>query len=280
MTGHTPLAVIGGGNMGLAIVAGGISSGVIDASSVVVAEPDLAKHAAFKSARADDVVLTAREAIDRLEAMESTGAVAGQVLLAIKPQFFGAVASEIRTRVGERVVITIMAGTTGARVRGALGGGCRVVRAMPNLPAKIRRGTTALCLSSGAREGDDEFARRLFAGVGQLVVTIDESLMDAFTAVAGSGPAYVFHLAEAMVRAAVELGFDEQMATDIVRGTVAGAGALLGQALESPEELRSAVTSKGGTTEAALRVLGEKGFERTIVSAIGAARDRGLELGR
>ncbi len=279
MVEQTPLAVIGGGNMGLAIVRGGIASGAIAASNIVVAEPDVAKHGALGSIGVQGVSMTAREAVDRLEAMESSASGAGQVLLAVKPQMLSAAAGEIGARIGERVVITIMAGTPGERVRATLGGACRVVRAMPNLPAKIGRGTTAVCLSAGAREGDDAFARRLFEGVGPFVATIDESMMDAFTAVAGSGPAYVFYLAEAMVRAAVELGFDERAATEIVRGTVAGAGALLGQSLESPAELRAAVTSKGGTTEAAVRVLGAEDLEGIVVRAIAAARDRGRELG-
>ncbi len=273
-----PLAIIGGGTMGRAIVEGGMTSLALHFAPVVVAEPDVTKHGAFRKLDVTAVVGSAAEAMERLGEFEHAYGGRGQVLLAVKPQMLGAVAGEIGGRIGERIVITVMAGTPGAKVRAALGGECRVVRAMPNLAAKIRQGTTAVCLSAGAREGDDAFARHIFQGVGQLVVTIDESMMDAFTAVAGSGPAYVFYLAEAMVRAAVELGFDEKMAADIVRETVAGAGALLGEAFDTPEQLRKAVTSKGGTTEAALKVLEESGVPSTIVRALAAARDRGRTL--
>jgi pyrroline-5-carboxylate reductase len=198
---------------------------------------------------------------------------------AFEHALIAAVSAELAGRVGERVVISILAGMPGHRVREALGGRCRVVRAMPNLPAKIGHGATAVCMAAGARDGDDEFARRLFEGVGRLVVTIDESMMDAFTAVAGSGPAYLFLLAEAMVHAAAEIGFDEATANDIVRQTIAGAAALLSESVEAAGELRKAVTSKGGTTEAALRVLNDAGFTRALQRAVTAARDRGRELG-
>lgn len=273
-----PLAIIGGGTMGLAIVRGGLESRALGNSPFVVAEPDAQKRDALGRFSPGAAVATAREALDRLERFEREGGVPGQVLLAIKPQMLGTLGAEIGERAGERVVITIMAGTPGAKVRSALGGACRVVRAMPNLPAQIGRGTTAVCLSTGAREGDDEFARALFAGLGRLVMTIDESMMDAFTAVAGSGPAYVFYLAEAIVRAAGELGFDERTAAAIVRETVAGAAAMLGESLEAPEQLRKAVTSKGGTTEAAIKVLEDSGVQGTIVRAVVAARDRGRTL--
>jgi len=151
---------------------------------------------------------------------------------------------------------------------------------MPNLPAKIRQGITALCAGAGTRPGDDSFAREIFGGVGPMVVTIEESLMDAFTAVAGSGPAYVFYLAEAMIQASVRLGFDEPTARDIVRETIAGAGNLLADSAEAPEKLRAAVTSKGGTTEAACKKLDEAGVMPAIVEAIRAARDRGREIGK
>jgi len=265
--------------MGYAIVAGGVASLALHHGAVVVAEPNAARHAAFPALGSNiHVVASAKEALARLAEYERTDG-PGQILLAVKPQMLGAVAGEIGNLVADRVVVTILAGTPGAKVRAALGGRCRVMRAMPNFPAKIGRGTTAVCLSAGARPGDDAFARRLFTGIGRLVVTIDESMMDAFTAVAGSGPAYVFYLAEAMVRAAVELGFDEKTATDMVRETVAGAGAMLGEAFETPGELRKAVTSKGGTTEAAIGVLERERTGDAMVRAVRAAEVRGKELG-
>ncbi len=279
---YPPLAIIGGGTMGQAIVRGGMSNaGVIHRTFVVIAEPDEARHASLRQAGVH-VVRSATEAIQQLAAEESatTGPGTGQVLLAIKPQMLAGLADEIRPLLAEpsRVVISILAGMTTQRVRSLLGDTVRVVRAMPNLPARIRQGTTAVCRGTGTRDGDDDLALEIFNDVGPLVVTIDEALMDAFTAVAGSGPAYVFYLAEAMVRAAVELGFDETMASDIVRETVAGAGALLGEAFESPEQLRKAVTSKGGTTEAAIQTLDQSDLQGAIIRAVAAARERGRTL--
>lgn len=267
------LAIIGGGNMGRALLRCAISGAALRADRIVVAEPELGKHAGL-AAEGAAVVASAVEAIARLESMGGEG----QVLLAVKPQMLPALGEQVAGRVGDRVVISIMAGTPGARVRERLGPGVRVVRAMPNLPATIGRGVTALCLSAGAREGDDALARRLFACAGPAVVTVDESMMDAFTAVAGSGPAYLFYLAEAMAGAAESLGFDRGTAMAIVRQTIAGAGLLLAESGATPGELRAAVTSRGGTTAAALAVMDEAGVMAAVQRAIRAARDRGAEL--
>lgn len=278
---NPPLAIVGGGNMGLAIASGGMAgTGPLMRGFVTVAEPDEAKRAAF-TALGVATFASAVEAIGAVIAKEEKPGDA-QVLLAVKPQMLAGLAEQSRELFAaeSRVVISILAGTPTARVRAMLGPGARVVRAMPNLPAKIRQGTTALCAGAGTRPGDDAFAREIFAGVGPLVVTIDESLMDAFTAVAGSGPAYVFYLAEAMIQAGVRLGFDEPTARDLARETIAGAGNLLAESDEGPEKLRAAVTSKGGTTEAACKKLDEAGVMPALVEAIRAARDRGRELGK
>jgi len=286
---NPPLAVIGGGNMGLAIVSGGMAgTRPLMRGFVAVAEPDEAKRAAFK-ALGVATFAHAAAAIGAAIGKEDKGGEA-QVLLAVKPQMLMRLAEEVRELLAaeSRVVISILAGTPTAKVRAVLGvalgaasgAEVRVVRAMPNLPAKIRQGITALCSGAGTRPGDDAFAREIFGGVGPMVVTIEESLMDAFTAVAGSGPAYVFYLAEAMIQASVRLGFDEPTARDIVRETIAGAGNLLADSAEAPEKLRAAVTSKGGTTEAACKKLDEAGVMLALVEAMRAARDRGRELGR
>lgn len=204
------------------------------------------------------------------------------IVLAIKPQSLPEVAKEIRSYFDDRsrVVVSVLAGTPGAKIRSLLGDGARVVRAMPNLPAAVKLGCTALCISAGAHAGDDEFAQELFRGVGPTVIRIQEDLMDAFTAVAGSGPAYVFHLAEAMTAAAVALGFDHAAADAMVRATIFGSGAMLRADPRSPEAMRLAVTSKGGTTAAATAVLEQKGVHAAMVAAITAARDRGRELAK
>lgn len=275
---HPYLAIIGGGNMAQAILRGGTDSSALDPARIAVAEPDDGKRTELaRYARA--VVPSAAEALRWLEQQEPSPG-SGQVLLAVKPQSLEAVAQEIRPLLGERrrVVISILAGTPTRCIRELLGGAVAVVRAMPNLPAKVRRGVTAVALGEGAAPGDDEAAIRMFGGVGPTVVRIDESLMDAFTAIAGSGPAYVFYLAEAMAKAAVELGFDEATALRIVRETVAGSAAMLAEACDPPAALRAAVTSRGGTTEAAIRSMEADGVGAAIVRAIAAARDRGREL--
>jgi pyrroline-5-carboxylate reductase len=164
-------------------------------------------------------------------------------------------------------------------VRAALGGTVRIVRAMPNLPASVRRGVSAVALGAGARAADVEVAHALLGGVGE-TIEIPERQMDAFTAVAGSGPAYVFYLAEGMLHAAVRLGFDQEMAQRIVGATIEGAAAMLAASDHAPAELRARVTSKGGTTAAAMRILEDARTLETIVTAIRAARDRGAELAR
>jgi pyrroline-5-carboxylate reductase len=268
------LCVIGGGNMAQAIVRGGLDRGVLVPDQLVVAEPDEAKWSLWQGwgveVRADAAL-----------ALDVPARLSGewQVLLAVKPQVFGAVALAVGAGLaGSRVVMSIMAGVPSDRIRNAIGNDARVVRLMPNTPARVARGITAMCLGAGAHAGDETFARELFEAVGA-VEQVDESLMDAFTAIAGSGPAYVFYLAEAMVRGGVAVGFDETAATRIVRATLEGAGALLAATDESAPALRAAVTSKGGTTAAAVAVMDECGVMDAIVRAVVAARDRGREMG-
>ncbi len=276
-----PLAIVGGGNMAQALVKGATEAGVLDARRVAVAEPDGLKRDVFRSwgVRA---VKTTPELVNWLIASETEPG-QGQMLLAVKPQSLAEVGAQLAPNMGRptgatrRVVVTILAGTPSARVRALLGETAAVVRAMPNTPARIRRGVTAVALGAGAEAGDEERAVALFSAVGR-VVMIDESLMDAFTAVAGSGPAYVFYLVEAMTRGAIEVGFDAEMAPWLVRWVVSGAGAML-DALDQPAEtLRAAVTSRGGTTAAATGVLDEARMMEAMARAIVAARDRGREL--
>jgi len=271
--GECTLAIVGGGNMAGAILAGCARSGdpTLAPRRMVVAEPDGTRRAALAALGAE-VVANARE-LGRWLAPST------QVLLAVKPQSLASAASDLKGLVSGRVVISILAGTASATVRSAVGADVRVVRAMPNLAAGIGQGVTAVAVGSGSDEGDAALAQRLFGAVGPLVVRIDESLMDAFTAVAGSGPAYVFHLAEAMARAAVEVGLEPGEAEAIVRQTIAGAAALLSNDGRSAAALRAAVTSRGGTTQAAIAVLDGRDVAGAIQAAVVAARDRGRELG-
>ena len=267
------LAVIGGGAMASAILRGAAEAGVL-AGRVCIAEPDGARRAAFPLG-----VASASEALAWLAAHEGEPG-KGQIMLAVKPQMLSLVASEIAHLVEGRIVISILAGIPGQRIREALGGRCRVVRVMPNTPAQIRMGATAIALSAGATEHDAAFADRLFRGVGDVVIRLDEPMMDAFTAIAGSGPAYLFYLAEAMQRGAVELGFDASTARTIVEQTLLGATQLLKADGTPAHELRQRVTSKKGTTQAATDTFDTLGVMDAVVKGIIAARDRGIELGR
>ena len=279
-----PLAFIGGGTMAEAIVRGVVEAGVMTAADIAVAEPKSERRAVFEPLGVQSWA-SGSEAIRWLRERESTpGMGAGQILLAVKPQSLADVAGQIQPVLGpgRRVVVSILAGTPTAKIRDRLGGNggdVAVVRVMPNMPARIRMGMAAIAPGAGTQPGDDTLAHRIFEAVGH-VIRVDEQLMDAFTAVAGSGPAYVFYLAEAMSTAARKLGFDEAQSKQIVRQTIAGAGALLAESPDSPEALRAAVTSKGGTTAAATAVLDESRVMEAMVEAITVARDRGRELSR
>ncbi|MHC4975394.1 MAG: pyrroline-5-carboxylate reductase [Planctomycetota bacterium] len=266
------LALIGGGNMARALLMGALDSGIAESWEVGVADPSAPQRQ----------VLTRLgiRCVERAEDLASIIDDDTQLLLAVKPQALEEVARDANAPLtNPRVIISILAGTPSSKVRAALGDNARVVRCMPNTPCRVRRGMTAIALGDGAQEGDDELAVKLFEAVGK-VARIDESMMNAYTAVVGSGPAYTFYLAEAMTDAARQMGFDEKVADKIVRQTIRGSGAMLSELLDqSPEELRQAVTSPGGTTEAATDSLDNDQVIDAFVRALIAARDRGAELG-
>ena len=282
------LAIIGGGNMARAIISGACKSRLIAHNEIIVVEPDPRQREDLKHWGVE-ATTDHHAAISRLKAPATHAPdddlgpwkFGGQVLLAVKPQVLPDAAKQIRPAMEEtpRVVISILAGTPTAKIAALLGPQHPVVRVMPNTPARIGKGMAAITAGQNALPAHLELAEALFMGLGE-VVKIDESLMDAFTAVAGSGPAYVFFLAEIMLRAARDLGFDRITADRIVRQTVMGSAALLSESTEPPEALRAQVTSKGGTTEAALRVLEQRQVIDAFTAALTAARDRGRELSK
>ncbi|MCF8485333.1 MAG: pyrroline-5-carboxylate reductase [Rhodobacteraceae bacterium] len=205
------------------------------------------------------------------------------VLIAVKPQMMGAALPLIAGFGGkDTLILTVAAGTTIATYEAVFGQGTHIVRAMPNTPAAVGRGITAI-VGNGAATGDDlDLAEVLLAAVGQVVRLEGEHQMDAVTAVSGSGPAYVFHLIEALAAAGVAEGLSPELSMQLARATVTGAGELAHRAPESAEQLRINVTSPGGTTAAALAVLmeAETGFPPLLRRAVKAAADRGRELGK
>lgn len=277
--------------MGGSIIRGAVRGGVLAGPGVIVVDPDQSRHDTFAELGAT-CVTELGHGFDALGSMESDASesTTGMVLLAVKPQMLGTVAeaSDGALHAKPRAVLSILAGAPITRIRAELGG--RVIRLMPNTPSQIGKGITAMCAptsSNGAKDNTEQHipsraeiasTRRLFESVGT-VIDLPESLLDAFTGVAGSGPAYVFLLAEGMLAGALEVGFDRQEAMTLVRATIAGAAGLLESDTETDAEtLRARVTSKGGTTAAATEVLLQRGMPEALRDAIVAARDRGREL--
>lgn len=268
------LVCVGGGNMASAILLGASERGVFEAARVGVVDPNEDKREAFASAGF------------RVGASlsEFAGAIGErtQVMLAVKPQVLPEVSGDLREvldSLARPVVWSILAGVPSGVVRERCGGKASVVRLMPNTPSRVGKGATAMALSEGAEAGDEGLARRVFEAIG-VVYSIDEDQMDAFTAVAGSGPAYFFAMVEALAEAGERVGLPGEVARGAAMQTAIGAAGLLEGSGLGPGELREAVTSKGGTTAAGLGALAEGGFASLIGAAVEAARDRGAELGR
>ncbi|MFN4099960.1 MAG: pyrroline-5-carboxylate reductase [Pararhodobacter sp.] len=204
-------------------------------------------------------------------------------LLAVKPQMMGAALPALQALGGGGTLfISIAAGTSLASIEAALGAGTPVVRVMPNTPAAVGRGISALIGNRHVGEAGLALAQDLMAAVGETVMLQHEGQMDAVTAVSGSGPAYAFHLIEALAAAGEAEGLPADMAMQLARATVCGAGELAQQSAESAAQLRINVTSPGGTTAAALGVLmdAEAGFPPLLKSAVRAAAARSKELGQ
>jgi pyrroline-5-carboxylate reductase len=264
------IGFVGSGNMAEALIKGIVAAKMYSPENVFISD-----------IRAERLELIA----DRYgaTAVESNAELAGKVetlVLSIKPQNMTDALESIKDVVGGvSLVISIAAGIKVAKIAAALGD-IAIVRVMPNTPALIGEGASALFANEKAKPLLDN-AMEIFSAVGKAVVVEDEGLIDAVTAVSGSGPAYYFLLMEEMIKAGVKLGLSENVAKDLVLQTAKGAGLLAVEAdknNESPAELRRKVTSPGGTTEAALKTLAENDFSRLITDALTAARDRSREL--
>lgn len=205
---------------------------------------------------------------------------AGDVILfAVKPQQMQEAARFSGLKANANLVISIAAGITLGSFARWLGGHAKLVRAMPNTPALIGAGVTGLCAQPGVSEAEKKQAETILAAVGRTVWIQDESLMDAVTAVSGSGPAYVFWFIEQLANAGESLGLPSEISRKLAIETVLGSAKLAAQSPDSPAVLRERVTSKGGTTEAALKAFDEQRLAERFMRAIEAARDRGAELG-
>ena len=266
------ITLIGCGKMGSAMLHGWLADSALDADFAIV-EP---VH--------DHLDWTAPHTNVRLFATVAEAAAQGRaatmIVLAVKPQMMEEAIADLGALAGpDSAYLSIAAGLSTGWFRAQLGEDALVLRSMPNTPAAIGKGVTAL-FAGDAPQTVTALAGQLLAAIGEVVMLDDEALMDAVTAVSGSGPAYVFLLAEAMTAAGVKAGLPEALAKKLAEATVTGAGALIAASDEPPSQLRVNVTSKGGTTAAALAVLmADDGMTPLLERAIEAARDRSVELG-
>jgi pyrroline-5-carboxylate reductase len=258
------LVVFGGGNMGAALVGGLLRSGWAQPGELAVVET-LATRREELTARFPGV------------AVGREGPAAHGALIAVKPGDVPA-ACAAAGATGARRVLSIAAGTTTAKLEAALRPGVAVVRAMPNTPALVRAGASAISAGSGATDDDLAWAEAILSSVGS-VVRVPEPLLDAVTGLSGSGPAYVFLFAEALIDGGVAAGLPRPTAAALVRQLLVGSAALLAESDGSPAELRAEVTSPGGTTVAGLLALERGGVRAAVVECVLAATARSRELG-
>jgi pyrroline-5-carboxylate reductase len=261
------LVLVGAGKMGSALLDGWLRSG-LDPAKVAVIEPNPAPQIA---ALADRGV--------RLNPEATTLTRVSAVVIAVKPQIADQVMAATAPMIGaSTLVVSIMAGRTLRFLSGALKNASALVRAMPNTPAAIGRGIT-VAVPLRASDAQRDLAHRLLAATGTVAWVEDETLMDAVTAVSGSGPAYVFLLADALAQAGAAAGLPQPLAEKLARETVAGAGELLYRSALDAATLRENVTSPGGTTAAALEVLmGKDGLATLMKKAVAAATERSRKL--
>lgn len=263
-----PLILVGAGKMGGALLTGWLARG-LDPKSVYILEPAPAPEIAALSEQ-KGLHLNA-------DALPDDPAV---LVLAVKPQMMDQALPPLNPVVSaSTVVLSIAAGKTLASMSGHLGSDVAIVRSMPNTPAAIGRGITVACANAKVSAEQKAMCDSLLQAAGVVAWTDDETRLDPVTAVSGSGPAYVFLLAECLEEAGVQAGLDRSLARQLARETVSGAGELLRQSDEDAAQLRQNVTSPGGTTAAALEVLmGPQGFQDLLTRAVKAAAERSREL--
>lgn len=266
MTAIPPLLLVGCGRMGGAMLSGWRERGLAP-SFAVDPYPDAARHSGSD--------LTVVPGLDSVPADFAPAA----VILAVKPQNAVEALPAYRRFADSAVFLSIMAGRTIGGIQALLGGDASIVRAMPNTPAAVRQGITVATPSTLVTMEQRALCGMLLTAIGLVEWVDDEALLDPVTAVSGSGPAYVFLLAELMEQAAIEQGIAPALARVLARQTVAGSGALLAASMESAADLRKAVTSPGGTTQAALEVLmAPERLPAALSAAIAAATRRSRDL--
>jgi pyrroline-5-carboxylate reductase len=263
------IGFLGTGNMAEALIKGLIGSGVVEATQIHGSDPRKERCAEMKE----------RYAIHATTHNEDVVRHAEIVVLSVKPQILPKVLDEIAPHLKpSALVISIAAGTPLAAIERRLPPGTRVIRTMPNTPALVGAGATAIAAGSHAKEADVEATQRIFDAVGMTVV-IDESQLDAVTGLSGSGPAYVFLIIEALSDAGVKMGLSRYNAQALAAQTLLGSAKLLIETHEHPGRLKDMVTSPGGTAIAGLHTLEAGGLRTTLINAVEAATNRSRELG-
>jgi pyrroline-5-carboxylate reductase len=265
MSGKT--VFIGGGNMAEALFSGMLSAGKLKSADVVVTD--------IREERLQELMNTygVQTTRQNTEAVED----AAVIWLCVKPQQMAEVLLPLKGMIGGALVVSIAAGVTIGKIEALLGGNVRVVRVMPNTPALVKSGMAGFAAGSLAGEQDLQTVKSALECVGKAIL-VPESDLHAVTALSGSGPAYVFYLIEAMLNAAEDLGVDPVKSRELVLQTVVGAGKLMEETGLDADELRKRVTSKGGTTAAALSCFDEKGVGDGIIAGTLAAAARSREL--
>lgn len=259
---------LGYGNMGSAILEGLIEAGALTGKHAAVFDPDPDRRLAAES-------LGATVAANG----QALAGMSDVLVLAVKPQVMNEALQEARKGVKSgTLVISIAAGISISFIRERLGDGVRIIRVMPNTPAMVNAGAAGIALGPNCTEDDAAVARTIFESIG-IAEIVQEKDLDVVTALSGSGPAYFFYMVECLVNAAVNEGLSEEHATRLAAQTLMGAGKLLMQSGEAASVLRERVTSKGGTTEAALRTFREERFSEIVGKAVRAAAARSRELG-
>jgi pyrroline-5-carboxylate reductase len=261
------IAFIGGGNMASAIIGGLLKRGLA-ASQIQVIEPFAEQRARLAQQFQVEVSETPGPSLSR----------AGLVVWAVKPQTFREAAEQSRAHTQTALHLSVAAGIRSDTIAGWLGSE-RVVRAMPNTPALIGLGMTALFARPAATAADRLAVERVVQTMGEYLWLDQEEQLDAVTALSGSGPAYVFYFIEAMIQAGTDMGLSREQAKQLAIGTFVGASALAQDATEPPDVLRARVTSKGGTTYAALTSMEHGGIKEKFMQAMHAARQRASEMG-
>jgi pyrroline-5-carboxylate reductase len=263
--------MIGAGRMATALGSGFVRAGLLPAASLTASDPSEDARGAFARAVPGAKVV---------EDNRPVVAAADIVLLAVKPQKMTEALDSIRGSVRpDALVLSIAAGITLSRLTSGLPAGQRIIRIMPNTPCLIGRGASAFSLGKTATPVDGQLVARLLAAVGA-TFEVPETLLDAVTGLSGSGPAFVYTMIEALAAGGVAVGMSAELAGELAARTVAGAAEMVLQTGQTPDALRSQVTSPGGTTLAGLAVLRERGFSPAVEEAVRAATRRSVELGQ